>query len=99
MKLDLPEKSRVLLGRVLCVLGTIFFVLASIAAISRKPLQATILPPYGVTIVVPENTWYPDGWALDASIGGVLGACAFVGWYLLRRSTQGGDKRNEPEGS
>ena len=100
MKLGLPKKWRVLLSRILCVLGTVFFVLAAIAAISRKPLRDTIFPPYGLTIVViVDSPWHPGGWAFDAVIGAVLGICAFVGWYLLRPSTHRGEKRNEVEGN
>ena len=70
-------------SRAYAAIGAVFFILAGIAAITGKPLEGTVLPPYKGTIVNVDKFWLFEGGAWDATICGVLGVSGFVGWYIM----------------
>ena len=67
-------------SRAYAAIGAVFFILAGILAITRKQVEDIIQRG---TMDSPDRVWLLEGWALDATIAGVLGVSGFVGWYIM----------------
>ncbi len=65
------------------LLGVLFSVLGVIAIVTKRPLQGTIIPPYGLIQLPETKVWHWLGWEVDAAVGSILGTTGVISGLLL----------------
>jgi hypothetical protein len=70
-------------GLLLVLMGAGCLVLALVAVIAQRPLQGMVLPPYGATLLPPDEAGPLTGWQLDAAVALVVGLSGVIGGLML----------------
>ena len=75
-------------GLLLLLVGAGCLILALVAVIAQRPLQGMVLPPYGATLLPPDEAGPLTGWQLDAVVSLVMGLSGLMGGLMLRRTAR-----------
>jgi len=75
-------------GLLLFLMGAGCLILALVAATVQRPLQGMVLPPYGATLLPPDEAGPLTGWQLDAVVSLVVGFSGVIGGLMLWRTAR-----------
>ena len=75
-------------GLLVFLMGAGCLILALVAVIAQRPLQGMVLPPYGVTLLPPDEAGPLTGWQLDAVVSLVVGFSGVIGGLMLWRTAR-----------